>query len=166
MKKVSPFILLTALFLLTISCSNEKTESQTPEYELPESGIEIADAWARPGRINGVSAIYMNVLNGSADTDTLISLSSSVAGLVELHETYELDNDMMGMREAVNPVFPGKGVVSMQPGGLHIMLMQLNEVLNEGDQINLILDFALAGEITVTAPVQSQNEQTELESPP
>lgn len=159
MKTVSPLFLLATLFLLTGSCSSENTESQAPEFELPESGIEIADAWARPGRINGVSAIYMNVLNGSADTDTLISLSSSIAGLVELHETYELDNDMMGMREAENPVFPGRGVVSMKPGGFHIMLMQLNQVLNEGDEVNLILNFALAGEISVTVPVQSQNEQ-------
>ncbi len=159
MKNVLAFILLTALFLLTISCSNEKTGSQAAEFDLPESGIEITDAWARPGRINGVSAIYMHVLNGSADTDTLISLSSSAAGLVELHETYELDNDMMGMREAENPIFPGRAVVSMQPGGLHIMLMQLNPALNEGDEISLILNFALAGEISVTVPVQSQNEQ-------
>lgn len=159
MKKVSFLILLSALFLLSISCSSEQAESQTAELNLPESGIEINGAWARPGRLNGVSAIYMNVLNGSAVTDTLISLSSSAAGLVELHETYELADDMMGMREAENPVFPGRAAVSMQPGGLHIMLMQLNQVLNEGDEVDLILNFALAGEISLTAPVQSQNER-------
>lgn len=159
MKKITSQILFTTLLLLTISCSSDQTELQTPEIELPDSGIEIAGAWARPGRLNGVSAIYMNVLNGSADTDTLISLSSSAAGLVELHETYELADDMMGMRKAENPVFPGRGVVTMQPGGLHVMLMQLNQALNEGDEVNLILNFALAGEISVTAPVQSQNER-------
>lgn len=159
MNKILALILLTTLFLLTNSCSNENRESQAAEFDLPDSGIEIADAWARPGRMNGVSAIYMNVLNGSAETDTLISLSSSIAGLVELHETYELEDDMMGMREAENPVFPGRAAVRMQPGGLHVMLMQLNQALNEGDEVLLILNFALAGEISVTAPVQSQNEQ-------
>lgn len=159
MKKVSSLILLSAIFLLSISCNSEETESQAPDIELPESGIEIADAWARPGRLNGVTAIYMNVLNGSAETDTLISLYSSAAGLVELHETYELADDMMGMREAENPVFPGRAIVTMQPGGLHVMLMQLNRALNEGDEVDLILNFAVAGEISLTAPVQSQNEQ-------
>lgn len=159
MKKISSLILFLALILLTISCSNQQSESQTPRIDLPESGIEIADAWARPGRLNGVTAIYMNVLNGSADTDTLISLSSTAAELVELHETYELADDMMGMREAETPIFPGRAIVTMQPGGLHVMLMQLNRALNEGDEVDLILNFAVAGEITLTAPVQSQNEQ-------
>lgn len=159
MKKVSLLLILSSFFLLAISCSSEQSESQTPEFLLSESGIEIADAWARPGRLNGVTAIYMNVLNGSADTDTLISLSSSSAGLVELHETYELADDMMGMREAENPIFPGREVVTMQPGGLHVMLMQLTQSLNEGDEVDLILNFALAGEITVIAPVQSQSER-------
>lgn len=159
MKKVSFLTLLPVLFLHSISCSSEQTESQVTEFVLPEGGIEIEGAWARPGRHNGVSAIYMNVLNGSANTDTLISLSSSAAGLVELHETYELADDMMGMREAENPVFPGRAVVTMKPGGLHVMLMQLNQALNEGDEVDLILNFSLAGEISLTAPVQSQNER-------
>ena len=159
MKKVSLLLILSSFLLLAISCSSEQSDSQAPEFLLPDSGIVIEDAWARPGRLNGVTAIYMNVLNGSADTDTLISLSSSAAGLVELHETYELADDMMGMREAENPIFPGREVVTMQPGGLHVMLMQLTQALNEGDEVDLILNFALAGEITIIAPVQSQSER-------
>tara|TARA_R100001143_G_C3361215_1_gene136147 strand:+ start:757 stop:1239 length:483 start_codon:yes stop_codon:yes gene_type:complete len=159
MKPVPPLLLSITFFILTSSCNSENTELQSSQFELPDSGIEITDAWARPGRINGVSAIYMNVLNGSAEPDTLISLSSSIAGLVELHETYELADDMMGMREAENPVFPGRGVVSMQPGGFHIMLMQLNQPLNVGDEVHLVLKFALAGDISVPVPVQSQSEQ-------
>lgn len=150
---------LIAVLLLVISCSSEPTDPPAAEIILPDSGIEITNAWARPGRINGVSAIYMTVLNGSAETDTLISLSSTVAGLVELHETFELEDDMMGMREAEEPLFPGRSVVTLRPGGLHVMLMQLQEAINEGDEVELILNFALAGEVSVTAPVQSQNER-------
>jgi len=160
MKSRFIIVLLPLFSLFVVSCnSDEQTEQPAVELHLPESGIEITGAWARPGRMNGVSAIYMNVLNGSSETDTLISLSSEVAELVELHETYELDNDMMGMREAEDPIFPGRTVVSMQPGGLHVMLIQLNHALNEGDEIELSLIFAKAGEISVTAPVQSQEDR-------
>jgi copper(I)-binding protein len=160
MKSRFIIVLLPLFSLFAVSCnSDEQTEQPAVEFHLPESGIDITGAWARPGRMNGVSAIYMNVLNGSSETDTLISLSSEVAELVELHETYELDNDMMGMREAEDPIFPGRAVVSMQPGGLHVMLIQLNHVLNEGDEIELSLIFAKAGEISVTAPVQSQEDR-------
>ena len=146
------------LFLFITSCSEERSSADTqPDVELPESGISITDAWARPGRVNGVTAVYLNVANGSAETDTLIAMSSPQAGLVELHETFEREEGMMGMREAEEPIFPGRSVVSMKPGGLHIMLMQLHEAINEGETLEITLEFALHGEETLRVPVQSPN---------
>lgn len=152
------FLWIVPLFVVTfaISCTGgEDAADSEPEIEIPDSGISITDAWARPGRENGVTAVYMNVANGFAETDTLISLSSPVSGLVELHETYEREEGMMGMREAEEPIFPGKSAVVMRPGGLHIMLMQLQEVLNEGDSLELTLEFSLYGSETLTVPVRS-----------
>ncbi|TVR17488.1 MAG: copper chaperone PCu(A)C [Balneolaceae bacterium] len=137
------------------SCTSEEEIQSGAQLELPEDGIEIVDAWARPGRDGGVSAIYMHVLNGSAETDTLVAFSSPVAGLVELHETFDRGDGMMGMRESEEPYFPARSIVSMRPGGLHVMLMQLNRALREGDEVELSLTFSQAGEFTITAPVRS-----------
>lgn len=148
-------VLTVSLFfivLLFVSCSND---SQSEQNVLPGSGIEITDAWARPARENGVTAVYFRASNGSEAADTLVALSSPVAGLAELHETYEREEGMMGMREAEDPVFPSMSTVVLQPGGKHIMLMQLNQPLSEGDEIDVTLEFAQAGEITLTVPVQS-----------
>jgi periplasmic copper chaperone A len=147
-------ILLLAALPVLFSCNSENSETENIEFTLPDSGITIEDAWARPGRANGVTAVYLHVLNGSAETDTLISLSSPQAGLTELHETFERGEGMMGMREAEEPWFPGRSVTTMQPGGLHIMLMQLNTELLEGDEVEVNLTFAIAGEVKVTAPVR------------
>ncbi len=156
MKSTLIILLFSALtFILFIGCTANETETSQAHFELPDDGVQIVDAWARPGRDNGVSAIYMHVLNGSAVTDTLIAFSSPVAGLVELHETFDRGDGMMGMRESEEPFFPARSVVSMQPGGLHVMLMQLNRALSEGDEVELILTFSEAGEITITAPVRS-----------
>lgn len=152
------FTLFIFTFTVT-SCSQEQSENQASNTEseiiLPDNSFELSDAWARPARENGVTAIYLNVLNGTAQPDTLIALSSSVSGLVELHETYDRGDGMMGMREAEDPTFPANYVVQMEPGGKHIMLMQLKRELKEGDTVDLTLEFARAGEITVTAPVRS-----------
>jgi periplasmic copper chaperone A len=156
MKKQILLTILLPVILLISSCSGGEEPAQAErEFTLPDDGIELVDAWARPGRENGVSAVYMHVLNGSADIDTLKALSSSVAGLVELHETYDRGDDMMGMREAEEPFFAPRSVTSMRPGGLHVMLMQLNRALTEGDEIDVTLTFARAGEITISAVVQS-----------
>lgn len=153
------------IFLLLIlgwifgSCSSDSSEiqQQAVEAELPDDGISITEAWARPGRENGVSAIYFIAANGSAETDTLLSISSPAADLVELHETYELEGDMMGMRKAETPLFPGRSTTALRPGGLHAMLMELNRPLEEGDEIELSMVFSLAGEITISAPVRGMN---------
>ena len=149
------FALVFIIFTLLSCSSDEVDQNGQTVYELPENGISIEQAWARPGRLNGVTAIYLDLLNGSSAPDTLLHLSSPVAGLVELHETFDRGEGMMGMRQVEEPVFPEREVTEMKPGGLHIMLMQLNQALNEGDEVTVTLNFALAGEITVTAPVRS-----------
>ena len=159
MKSVLKYLPLLFISFLIVSCAAEESDQDgNIVYELPESGIAIENAWARPGRINGVSAVYLDLLNGSTESDTLIELSAPVAGLVELHETFDRGEGMMGMRQIEEPVFPGREVTVMKPGGLHIMLMQLNQPLNEGDEVTLTLNFALAGEITITAPVRAPGQ--------
>jgi copper(I)-binding protein len=157
-----PIILLT--FLISLSaCSQEQTDMEATKTEteivLPENSFELSDAWARPARENGATAVYLNVLNGTDQPDTLLALSSTASGLVELHETYDRGDGMMGMREAEDPTFPANDVVQMVPGGKHIMLMQLNRELKEGDTVDLTLEFAGAGEITITAPVRAPQQR-------
>ena len=156
MKSVLKYLPLIFIPFFILSCAaDESDQNGNIVYELPESGIAIENAWARPGRENGVSAVYLDLLNGSTESDTLIELSAPVAGLVELHETFDRGEGMMGMRQIEEPVFPGREVTVMKPGGLHIMLMQLNQPLNEGDEVTVTLTFAHAGEITITAPVRT-----------
>jgi len=157
-----PLTLLTLLFTFS-ACSQEQSDMETSNTEaeivLPENSFELSDAWARPARENGVTAVYLNVLNGTDQPDTLIALSSAASGLVELHETYDRGDGMMGMREAEDPTFPANDVVQMVPGGKHIMLMQLNRELKESDTVDLTLIFATAGEITITAPVRAPQQR-------
>lgn len=157
-KNSSRTLLITFLVISFLSCTNEGRELPSEEIEtveLPDEGIDIQDAWARPGRMDGVSAIYMIVLNGSVEADSLISIFSPVAGRVEIHETYEREEGMMGMRRAENVVFPARNRVSLKPGGMHVMLMQLNRELTEGDEVELTIEFANAGEMSIVAPVQT-----------
>lgn len=161
-KKNLQAFLIALLLISFFSCSSEQEEQaiseSTQEIELPSDGLEIADAWARPGREGGVSAVYMNILNGTSEADTLVSLSSPVAGMAEVHETYEQEEGMMGMRPADTVIAPARDYLPLEPGGLHVMLMQLNRVLTEGDSLKFTVNFAKAGQMTLTVPVQTMNK--------
>lgn len=154
--------LLLSFFLISfLSCSNQENDAQPAkesiQIDLPSEGIEIADARARPGREGGNSAIYMNILNGSAEADTLLSLSTPVSGMAEVHESYEQEEGMMGMRPVETVVVPGRDLLALEPGGFHVMLMQLNQALTEDDNIELTLEFAKAGEMNLSVLVRSMD---------
>ena len=149
--------LLISFFSCASEQSEQTTSESTEEIELPSEGLEITDARARPGREGGNSAIYMNILNGSTKADTLVSLASPVAGMTEVHESFEQEGGMMGMRPIDIVVAPARDILPLKPGGLHVMLMQLNQALTEGDSIEFSVHFANAGEKNLTVPVQSMN---------
>ncbi len=68
----------------------------------------------------------------------LIEVKSTVARVVEIHEM-KMDNNVMRMRQINGLALPaGKGV-ELKPGGYHIMLMELNQVLKDGESVPLTL---------------------------
>ncbi|HEY9146711.1 MAG TPA: copper chaperone PCu(A)C [Thiobacillus sp.] len=100
------------------------------------ANVSVTDAWARatmPGQ--PVSGAYMQI---QADADArLLSVSSSVVPRVEVHEM-NMDGGVMHMREVKIDLPKGK-TVSLEPGGFHIMLMNLKKPIAAGDVIPLTL---------------------------
>lgn len=86
--------------------------------------------------------------------DVLQSASSPVAGVVELH-THLHDNGVMRMRQVPEIVIPAQQKVALQPGGLHIMLIDLKAPLKVGDTVPLTLRFETAGSVQLDVPVKA-----------
>ncbi len=126
-------------------------------------GLEVVDAWARPMAIQeapgtagggGNSAVYLTLANKGRVADTLLGGESPVASRVEIHESF-LDGDIMRMRE-VGPLEIDAGETrTLQPGGLHIMLVGLRESLVAGDTIPLTLRFRREGARELRVPVRA-----------
>jgi copper(I)-binding protein len=66
------------------------------------------------------------------------------------------DAPMMSMREVGEIAVPSGSTVELAPGGLHIMLLDLEEDLAVGDTFELTLQFQEAGDLTVTVEVREQ----------
>jgi copper(I)-binding protein len=101
------------------------------------ANVSVSDAWARatmPGQ--KVSAAYMKL---TADADVrLVAASSPAVPRVEVHEM-KMDGDVMRMREVKAIDLPRGKTVSLEPGGLHIMLMNLGKPIAAGEVIPLTL---------------------------
>ena len=107
------------------------------------ANISVTDVWARatmPGQ--KVSGAYMQI---RSDADArLVGVSSPAVPRVEVHEM-KMDGDVMRMREVQAIDLPKGKTVSLEPGGLHIMLMNLSQPIAAGDVIPLTLTVESGG---------------------
>lgn len=115
--------------------------------------IVIHDPWARasPGSAPN-SAAYM-VLEVTGDRpDRLLGGETPAAAEVQLH-SHQMDDGVARMRQidAVE-LAPGAPAV-FEPGGLHLMLVDLRRPLVEGETVPIRLQFETAGAIEIEVPV-------------
>jgi copper(I)-binding protein len=118
--------------------------------------LVLEGAWVRampPGR--PMTAAYLTVANPSDATVTVTSVRAS-RGTASLHESRTVDGQMQ-MRELSELTVPAQGRAVLEPGGLHIMLMDLDSTPAEGEALTLCVK-SLDGEVCTEAPV--------LRSPP
>ncbi len=97
-------------------------------------------------------AAYIMLMNHGPEPDKLIGITSEVAASAMLHLSKD-ENGVMRM-EDVNEleVAPGQ-TIDMATEGYHIMLTGLKAPLKKGDKIDLVLRFAKAGDVAITAEV-------------
>ncbi len=98
------------------------------------------------------SAAFMTLRN-SGPAVAIVAAESPVADIVELH-THIHDKGVMRMRKIDRIELPAGGEVTLQPGGLHVMLLGLKQDLNEGDTISVTLKFSDGSQKTIEAPVR------------
>lgn len=168
--RVLTAILATASLATLAACSSsDETAPATPDTTnvvdetdtevTPAAEIEITEAWARsiPG---GRGAVYATVSSPVDDEIVAARVTpESVAGKVEIHEVVtDADGKMkMQMVERI-PVLAGEPTM-LKPGGYHVMLMEMAEMLPVGSSFKVTLVFANAGEVTFDVQVQEDSAE-------
>jgi copper(I)-binding protein len=116
--------------------------------------VTVQDAWARPGSVNDNGAIYFKIHNPGTLEDSLINASTNIAEDVELHMSKMDSAGVMTMEHQQEvPIPPGESI-SFEPGGLHVMIIGLQNELKPGDHFPLQLTFENAGDIEVDVEIR------------
>ncbi|MDX1672211.1 MAG: copper chaperone PCu(A)C [Balneolaceae bacterium] len=147
---------LITLLLLTTIAACEKDQKQRPEEDELTQQMELLDAWVRPGKKDKMSAGYLDIYNGTAQTDTLIGVYTPAAGLAEIHESFRQEGGLIGMRPAGKQAINSGDTLSLEPGGFHIMLSELQRTLSPRDTLLLHFEFSESGVKSVEAVVRQQ----------
>jgi periplasmic copper chaperone A len=137
---------------------------EMPGGEATEGDISVSDVWVRqPAEGQTRSAAYgMIANNGDADV-TLVGGTVSIDAMVEIHETLMGDDGAMQMQEREEGfVIPAGGSFVLEPGGPHIMMLDIDPADFVGD-IDVTMIFDDGTELTVTAPVRSLDGMADME---
>lgn len=134
MLRILPVLLVLAAALLSAS----PADAAAPAAK-PAACLSVEDGWIRlPPAPRPMLAGFGRIANGCRDVQVVVAVRSPRFGEVSLHETRMVDG-VSRMRELERlPVAPA-GEAVLQPGGLHLMLMQPDAVLAEGERVPLVL---------------------------
>ncbi len=114
--------------------------------------IEVGNPFIRAVPVaGGNGAAFLTIIN-HGDGDQLIGAEAPVARTLELH-THVKDGDVFRMRKVEAIDVPAHGTAELKPGGDHVMLIGVADVLKAGATVPLTLVFKKAGKVTVEVPV-------------
>ncbi|MBA4749009.1 MAG: copper chaperone PCu(A)C [Alphaproteobacteria bacterium] len=126
----------------------------------PLTGVEVIEAWTRPGTKDGTTAAYMELKNNNPHAVVIQTASSTMAREVQLHETKDEDGVMKMRQQASWTIEPGQTLV-LRPGSYHIMLIGLHSDVTTKDTLALTLATNKGETLELTLPVKGCAKKTE-----
>lgn len=121
---------------------------------LAANHIELQNPYARAMPAGApTSAVFVTLINQSQNERNIVSATTPAAGKVELH-THIMQDNVMKMRLIPQITIPAGGKTVLKPGGLHIMLFDLQQPFDEGDSIEVTINFHNGESQTFTAPIK------------
>ena len=123
-----------------------------------QAQTRVTDPWVRGTVAQQKATGFFATITSGAGT-RLVSASSAVAGVVEIHQM-AMEGNVMKMRALSNGLeLPAGKTVELKPGGYHLMLLDLKQPLSAGDTVPVTLVFEGADKkretLEIKAPVRA-----------
>lgn len=141
-------------------CSSASSPAASPN---PSQGcpVTVADGWVKTAD-KGMTAAFGTLSNSSSEAVTITAASSPASSSMELHEVVD-DNGQMVMQPVPGGfTVPASGSLTMEPGGYHLMLMDVSAPIEAGQDVTFTLTCAdgASTEFTAQAKDYTGGEET------
>ncbi|MEV6981922.1 copper chaperone PCu(A)C [Sphaerisporangium sp. NPDC051017] len=155
-------IVVIAGLVVLAACGTDQTAS--PETTTPAvaasstpapspsatAALSITDPWVKTAK-KGMSAAFGTIVNNTGADITVLSGATPLSPKIELHEVVESKGKMVMQPKKGGFVIPAHGTHVLEPGGDHIMLMDVAEEVKPGAEIPFTLTLADGGTFAFTA---------------
>ncbi|MBQ1025237.1 copper chaperone PCu(A)C [Micromonospora sp. C95] len=138
----------TALVVSLAACASSEDASTAPTPSATASSaatveagvLGVRDPWVKAAD-EGMTAAFATLVNDS-DTDVTITGAATDVSPMELHEMAMTDGKMVMRAKQDGVVIKAKSEYKLEPGGDHLMLMDLAKPVRAGDELSFTLTFA------------------------
>lgn len=131
------------------------------------ASLELSDGWAKAAD-SGMTAVFGTLRNTGDRAVTVTGVTTdAVAGTAQLHETVmdqESGSTQMQEKPGGFGIEPGRSL-TLEPGGNHIMLMDLKCSLKAGTELGLDLELQDGAGEHLTVPVRDYEGAQERYAP-
>jgi copper(I)-binding protein len=115
--------------------------------------MDVIDGWVREAPpTSRVLAAYMRIINQTEGDLTVTGITSPDFDAADLHRTV-VEDGVARMLPVPELTIPAGGSITLEPGGLHLMLFDPVRPLQQGDSVTLVLHRSDDICITLSVPV-------------
>jgi len=141
-----------ALSLGVASCGAEPEAPAPTAPEAPE-GVSVANArLTLPAVAGNPGAVYFTVSNTGANDVMIRAVDVAGAGSALLHQTAEW-NRQVDMQELFQVAVPEGEELVFEPGGIHVMVADLDNTLAVGGETEVTLSFVNGDKVSFPAAI-------------
>jgi periplasmic copper chaperone A len=158
--RVAPAGILLAAVMALSGCASQNATTAPAAFESPEPavatpsaatpGLTITDPWVKTVK-KGMTTAFGTLTNTTDADVTVVSATSPLSPMVGLHEVVDSGGKMVMRPREGGFVVPARGTHQLQPGGDHIMLMDVTEQVKPGARIPFALKLKDGKTLSFTA---------------
>lgn len=138
------------MFSLLSTFLNTASASQSLQFE---------DAWSPEAPpVAPVMAGYVKITNTGQQSIAITAASCADFNKVEIHDMQHKDGMMHMVKQEKLPI-PAGQTVSLQQGGMHIMLMKPRRAIKAGETLQVTFELSNGSSITVPFAVKATGTQ-------
>ena len=142
--RAAPLVLGLALLTATAGCTAGARA---------DADLTFTDAWAKAAD-SGMTAAFGTLTNATDSDVTVVAAESHVARM-ELHEVVRGSDGAVMRPKDGGLVVPARGTLTLEPGGDHLMFLDLTAPLVPGDDVDVTLVSADGATWSFSVPIRT-----------
>lgn len=146
--------LLAIAALSACSGADDQTSADATPTGSPACPLTVTDPWLKAAD-SGMSAAFATLSNAGTTAVQITAASSQSTSATELHEVVTKDGAMVMQPVGDGFTVPAGGALTLEPGGYHLMLMDITTPIEAGDTVAFTLTCGSAGTVTFDATAKA-----------